>query len=116
MHKIKLLVIISIVIAAMTLTGVCGADENTEEQDMRSMSGNITEIDTFNSTITVKWQDLNLIGYNFTTFTIPEGMTFYKRGETADITDLNIGDPVTIAYYTDKNAVPKIVRLEVGED
>ncbi len=116
MRKIKMLLIISAVVAAMALTGVCHSDEDTEEQNMKSMSGNITEVDTFNSTVTVKWQDLNLIGYNSITFTIPEGMEFYKKGEEVDIMDLNVGDPVTIAYYTDKNAVPKIVRMEVGED
>ena len=119
MHSIKLFLTISVVtvaIAAMVLSGGSCSAEDTEDRDMRSMDGNITEVDTFNSTITVKWQDQNLIGYNYTTFAIPEGMTFYKGSDTVDIFDLNIGDPVTIEYYIDKTGTSKIVRLQTSQE
>jgi|GEM_PF-3519326 len=116
MRLTKLLLAGAIVASVITFgAGPCPA-QDVEERDMKMMSANLTAVDTFNSTITVKWQDTDLIHYNYLTFAIPEGMTFDRGSDKVDIMDINVEDPVTIEYYFDPSGTPKIVRMQVGQD
>ena len=116
MRAVKLLSCIIVAVAlAMQIAGSAHCDDDNMSQALRRMGGTITEVDTFNSAIAVQWQDSNLIGYNSTTFIIPDGMQFYKGTEKVNIMDLNIGDPVTIEYYVNNSGTPKMVRMDINQ-
>jgi len=93
----------------------CYCDDSAVGRDIRRMAGNITDVDTFDSSLTVQWQDLDLIHYNSTTFKVPEGMTFNKGTDTEDILDINVGDHVTIEYYIDDSGAPRMIRMDIGQ-
>ena len=115
MRSVKSILWIAVIAFAIQAGGSAYCDDNAISQDMRRMEGTITAVDTFNSSLTVQWQGMDLIHYSVTTFIIPEGMTFSKGTDTVDIMDVNIGDPVTIEYYVDGTGTPKIVRMDVSQ-
>jgi hypothetical protein len=90
-------------------------DDDAVTREIRRMEGSITAVDTFNSSITVQWQGADLIHYSVTTFTVPEGMQFYKGTDMVDILDVNIGDPVTIEYHVDRIGAPQIMRMDISQ-
>ncbi|MBN2453767.1 MAG: hypothetical protein JXB40_05875 [Candidatus Omnitrophica bacterium] len=114
MHIAKILLGLFLMAAVMLSGGECFC-EDIEDRDIRTMSGTIDAINTFDSMITVKWQDYDLIHFNKTTFKIPEGMKFYKETDIIDIFDLNINDPVNIEYYIDNTGRPIMVRMDVSQ-
>ena len=107
--------VIVIAALAMQIGSSAHCDDNTVGRVLKRMEGTITEVDTFNSTIAVQWQGADLIGYNVTTFIIPDGMQFYEGTDKVDILDISIDDPVTIEYYVDSSGTPKMVRMDVGQ-
>ncbi|MBL7158513.1 MAG: hypothetical protein ISS91_03300 [Candidatus Omnitrophica bacterium] len=109
--------LLAICICAIFITGASASycQERIATNQLISINGRITEIDTFNSVISVKWQGYDAINYNTTLFTIPEGMRFSKGTEIVDIFDLNIGDPVTIEYFIDNTGTAKMVKMTVSQ-
>jgi len=115
MRLTKIFLGILIIAAVMQIGAECHCDNSIIGRAIKRMSGNITAVDTFESTVAVQWQDQDLIHYNITTFKIPEGMTFSKETDTVDILDVNVGEPVTIEYYVDESGTPRIVRMDIGQ-
>ncbi|MBU0881259.1 MAG: hypothetical protein KKE81_03570 [Candidatus Omnitrophica bacterium] len=116
MRAVKLLSCIIVAVAlAMQIGSSAYCDDNSVGRVLRRMEGTITEVDTFNSAIAVQWQGADLIGFNVTTFIIPDGMQFYKGTDKVDILDISIGDPVTIEYYVDSSGTPKMVRMDINQ-
>ncbi len=115
MRSVKTLSCVVIVALAMHSGGSSYCDDNAVSRTIRRMEGTITAVDTFNSSIAVQWQGVDLIHYSVTTFIIPDGMQFYKGTDMVDIMDVNIGDPVTIEYDVDNAGTPKILRMDISQ-
>lgn len=114
MNFAKRILGISAIAIVIQIGGECYCD-NTTTRTIKRMEGSLTAVDTFDHTFAVEWQDQDMIHYSYTTFKVPEGMTFNKGTDTVDIFDLNIGDPVTIEYYVDGSGNPQVVRMDVGQ-
>lgn len=106
----KMLPIVFFVILGMMAVTPCDCQE---ARAMKVAEGDISAVDTFNSTITVKTlKYYPNLAYEEMMFSVPAGMQFVKGTETIDIFDLNVGDHVTVKYYDDP-VLPKVISIVV---
>ncbi|MEI8344656.1 MAG: hypothetical protein WCG06_01125 [Candidatus Omnitrophota bacterium] len=82
--------------------------------EMKLMDGQISDVDWVGSTMVVRWLNANDDEYRETTFSINSEVKIFCGAKPMDFSDINRGDQVTIAYYTDPSTGEmKPVRVTV---
>ena len=100
----KLMIIMSIVGAAAVIP--CHAEEQCADEDLRTFDGKVVNVDTSNSILTVS--GVNQIAFPVSSDTKLQKSDFAGRSADIKLSDINIGDYVTVQYCRsgDKSQVP----------
>ena len=103
------LVSMSLLFVFAVMTGVYAAD-NTDESKARQITGNVTAIDTKSNTITVNKKNKEVA------LDIGEKTRIIQCTNKTAITDIKIGDKVTVKYREtgDKNRAKSVTIREVS--
>ena len=107
MKKIfKTLAVIFAAVLVFSAGSVCRCDDSP--QDLKSLSGKVTNVDWVGSLLTVD-------GGDEITFYVPSGMDIRCGTEMVSLTDLAQGDQVLVKYVDNPPGRPKAVSIAVNK-
>ncbi len=90
------------------------AFETIDGQDVRSLDGEIVDLDTETNQFTVRWlQDEIQVIYDQKTFKVDEKTRIEKGTDKIRIDDLNSGDNITVKYFERGYDLPLAVSVYV---
>ena len=91
----------------------CYPKDSFAQQDIQTVEGRLSAIDTFKSTITVKSLLLDpIIVYKDVTLFVGPDTKLMRQGDTISIFDLTMGSPVSVKYV-DKIDTPEALSITV---
>ncbi len=84
---------------------------NLFAQEVKTLEGDVTNVDTLASTFEIKWlMDYDDFDYMMKSFKITEDTKIYKGGEFIDIAELNIDDHVIVEYFVDPASFMQVAK------
>ena len=111
MFKIKA-VALALLAAAFTVTSAY-CQEKAENQQIQTISGTVTQVDTVGNSIVVNTGEAQVLFY------VPDDAKINQGEETIGLMDVQESDPVTISYYTaspGKYVVVSIIDSNLAND
>ncbi len=82
-----------------------------EPDNVRTIDGEVTELDWVGQTLTVRWMNPSSDRWRNTTFSITEDVPIMRGTSKLSFSDLNMGDGVNISYVLDESGEPKLKKI-----
>ena len=96
--------IVSILAILVILSAPCYSQDNSENRALSTVEGGVTSVDWVGAVISVN---------NNIMISVPSNTVIYKGEDQISLSDVNMGDPVTVTYYDDPPGVHKAFRIIV---
>ena len=118
MKKILILFLAAAIVICAAGRSFC--QDNGKPKNIQTASGLIRQVDWTGETITVNFINqfassaMPFAVSEETVFPVPEDTEIRKGSDTIELSDLKVGDPVTIQYYRDSSGVLNIVSIDVN--
>ena len=90
----------------------CQQEEGQQQRAVRTIDGQIYNMDWAGSTIVVRWLDVYDNSYRELVIIVPEGAVIKKGADTIEFSQLEIDDAVTATYYEDSDGNAVLIDLE----
>ena len=83
-----------------------------QDLEIKSVDGQIYELDWAGSKIVVRWLELSDNSYRELILNVPDDAVIRKGADTIESSELEISDGVTVKYYENPDGTGTLISLE----